>query len=312
MRLSQDPLLSVIVIIASDTTQSQANVSLLAACLEALSRQIDPPAMEVIVPYHHRVAGIDGLRRQFPHVDFVLVSDLRDWSQTGGSREHHDQLKSEALKRARGQIIGFLEDNEVPDPGWCAATVKAHDRGYAGVGGAIENNVDRLLNWAVYFCDFGRYQNPVPEGESSFASDANVAYKRRALEDVRPVWEDGLNEVTVNAALASRGEKLALSPDMVVYQQRYGLRLGPALRERYVWGRSFGVVRCQVMGFPARLSLAAMAPLLPGLVAMKLGKTAWSKRRNFGKFVQAFPLVWLLLMSWGWGELLGYLTRRPA
>jgi hypothetical protein len=45
---------------------------------------------------------------------------------------------------------------------------------------------------------------------------------------------------------------------------------------------------------------------------LKLGRTAWRKRRNFSKFVQAFPLVLLLLMGWGFGELLGYLTRRPA
>ena len=312
MQSSENPLLSIIVVIASDTTEPQANVSLLTECLDALSRQVNPPPMEVIVPYHQRVVGIDSLRGRFPQVDFVLVNDLKTWSRAGGSREHHDELKSVALKKARGQIIGFLEDNEVPDLNWCAATVDAHKKEYAGVGGAIENKVDRLLNWAVYFCDFGRYQNPVIDGESAFASDANVSYKRSALEAVRPSWEEGLNEVTVNAALTSRGEKLALSPDMVVYQQRHGLRLGSALRERYVWGRSFGAVRCQVMSFPARLALAAVSPLLPGLVALKLGMTAWRKRRNFSKFVQAFPLVLLLLMGWGFGELLGYLTRRPA
>jgi hypothetical protein len=312
MESRENPLLSIIVVIASDTTEPQANVSLLTGCLDALSHQVDQPPMEVIVPYHRRVIGIDRLRECFPQVDFVLVNDLKVRSRAGGSREHHDRLKSEALKKARGQIIGFLEDNEVPDLNWCAATVEAHKKDYAGVGGAIENKVDRLLNWAVYFCDFGRYQNPVIDGESAFASDANVSYKRSALEAVRPSWEEGLNEVTVNAALTNRGEKLALNSDMVVYQQRNGLRLSAALRERYVWGRSFGAVRCQVMGFPARLAFATVSPVLPGLVALKLAMTAWGKKRNFLKFVQAFPLVLLLLMGWGFGELLGYLTRRPA
>ena len=28
---------------------------------------------------------------------------------------------------------------------------------YAAIGGAIENGIDQLLNWAVYFCNFGGY-----------------------------------------------------------------------------------------------------------------------------------------------------------
>ncbi len=27
--------------------------------------------------------------------------------------------------------------------------------GYAAIGGAIENGINRPLNWAVYYCDFG-------------------------------------------------------------------------------------------------------------------------------------------------------------
>jgi hypothetical protein len=233
---SEKPVLSVIVVIASDTTTPRAEVSLLARCLEALSKQVNAPAMEVIVPYHQGVDGVNYLQKQFPDVAFVPVIDLKGWSATGGSREHHDGLKTHALEVARGAIIGSLEDNEVPDKNWCAHTLKAHRENYAGIGGAIENSIDRTLNWAVYYCDFGRYQNPVPSGESAFASDANVSYKRAALESVRLAWEQGFNEVTVNAALMAEGEKLALRPDIIAYQQRSDLCLGPTLRERYVWG----------------------------------------------------------------------------
>ena len=44
--------------------------------------------------------------------------------------------------------------------------VVAHREYYAAIGGAIENGVDRPLNWAVYYSDFGRYQNPFQSGES--------------------------------------------------------------------------------------------------------------------------------------------------
>lgn len=309
---SEKPVLSVIVVIASDTTTPRAEVSLLARCLEALSHQVNAPGMEIIVPYHQGVDGIGYLQERFPDVVLVPVNDLKSWPATGGSREHHDELKTRALEAARGVIVGFLEDNEAPDEYWCAHTLEAHREKYAGIGGAIENRIDRTLNWAVYYCDFGRYQNPIPPGDSVFASDANVSYKRAALESVRPVWEQGFNEVTVNAALMARGEKLALRPDIIAYQQRSNLCLGSALRERYVWGRSFGAVRCQIMGGLQRTVYAALSPWLPGIVALKMGSAVWKKRRNFGKFLKALPLIVLLLASWGFGELLGYLTGRPA
>jgi hypothetical protein len=312
MNGSEIPVLSVIVVIASGTTTPRAEDSLLARCLEALSKQTNAPPTEIIVPYHQRVDGIDCLQKEFPDVAFVPVADLKSWSATGGSREHHDELKTRALEVARGTIIGFLEDNEVPDENWCAHTVKAHRENYAGIGGAIENSMDRTLNWAVYYCDLGRYLNLIPSGDSTFASDANVSYKRAALEQVRSAWEQGFNEVTINAALMARGENLALRPDIIAYQQRSNLRLGPALRERYVWGRSFGAVRCKVMSPAKRIVYTVLSPLLPGIVALKMSSAAWKRRRNFGKFLKALPFIVLLLASWSFGELLGYLTGRPA
>ncbi len=313
MQSPENPYLSVIVVIASDTTETRANVALLAQCLRGLSNQVDAPPMETIVPYlPQAVAGIEDIRAEFPEVTFLKTENLRSWSGTGGSREHHDELKTLGLVAARGQIVGFLEDNEIPDSRWCVETVKAHQEDYVGIGGAIDNQLDKTLNWAVYFCDFGRYQNPVPMGASDYASDANVSYKRSALESVKSAWKPGFNEVTVNAALVAQGGKLALNPNIIVYQHREGLRLGPALRERYVWGRSFGSVRCQVISNGRRLIYTALSPVLPGLVALKMAKTALGKHRQLGKFGKAFPLMLLLLTSWGLGELLGYLTRRPA
>src|ERR1700681_5044734 len=99
-----------------------------------------------------------------------------------GSREHHDELRARGLALARGYIVALIEDHGIPAPDWCAQILESHRQPFAVVGGAIENGIDRPLNWAVYYCDFLRYQNPLQEGTSAFASDANVSYKRSALE----------------------------------------------------------------------------------------------------------------------------------
>ncbi len=308
MHGSKRPVLSVVVVMVGDTLDCGGGVSQLTQCLKALAEQIDPPRMEILVPYRDGIPEVEQVQRRFPDVFFLRCNDLRSVNG-GGSREHHDELRSRGTAAARGEIIGFLEDFAFPNPRWCAHVVEEHQQSYACIGGAIENGVDRPLNWAVYFCDYGRYQNPVPAGESLFASDSNVSYKRSALEAVRPVWEKAFNEASVNAALVSRGEKLALSPRMAVDQCRHHLRLGPLLKERFIWGRSYAAVRTTLMN-GRRVVYAALSPALPVVLLSRMTVNVVKKNRSIPAFLKALPLTTMLTVSWCGGELIGYLTGR--
>jgi hypothetical protein len=303
------PLLSVVVVIVSDTT-ARPNTAHLEPCLAALKQGAGATSMEIIVPYHPNVEGIGRLRGKYPEVRFVEVSDLRTYTGGGGSREHHDELRARGLAQARGSILALIEDVGIPARDWSVRLLEAHNRPSAAVGGAIENGIDRPLNWAVYFCDFLRYQNPLAEGESAIASDANVSYKRAALESVRPVWREFFHESSVNAALRARGEKVWLAPAVVLNQHRQGLRLASALHERFVWGRSYAATRARLAGRGRRVFWAVFAPLLPILILGRMSAMAWKKRRTFGAFIKALPLTKLLIVSWSWGEFVGYLTGR--
>jgi len=175
----------------------------------------------------------------------------------------------------------------------------------------MENGIDRLLNWALYFGDFGRYQNPVPRGTSSYLSDANVCYKRAALERVADAWPDSYNEARVHGALASRGEVLALSPDVIVFQHRLNLRLMPVLVERYVWGRSFAAVRVQGVTAARRAVYAVLCPVLPFVLFLRqLGNVVRTKR-NRAAFLWSSPVTALLDAMWSYGEFVGYVTGHP-
>jgi hypothetical protein len=218
--------------------------------------------------------------------------------------------------------VGLLEDHELPDPGWCASVAAAHRGPHAAVGGAIENGIDRALNWAVYYCDFGKYQNPVPAGPAPFASDANVTYKRDDLERVRSCWQDSFREVVVNGALESAGRTIVLDPRIIAYQNRRGLSLGTAIHERFVWGRSYAATRRSLLTLPKRCVYAALSPLLPAVLLLRMARTA-RERGSFGTFVRAMPLIGLLLVTWSAGEGIGYLfglesaparapSRQPA
>ena len=188
----------------------------------------------------------------------------------------------------------------------------AHQGDEAAVGGAVENGVDRLLNWAVYFCDFGRYQNPVPSGPAEFLSDSNTSYKREALEEVKELWRDAFHETSVNWELRSRGRHLCLDPKMVVFQTRSTLRLIPAIRERVVWGRSFAGTRAREISTAKRSILAALSAVLPVVLTWRIFRLGLNKRRNLGRLLTALPLVALLQTFWSVGECIGYVTGRTG
>jgi hypothetical protein len=302
-----DPALTVVVTVVSDTSEESDTLHL-EGCLEALQRQVNPPSMEVLVTCDARLPGIKQLEQRFPNVAFIATENLR---RSGPSREHHDELRGIGIRKARAPLVALIEDVGRPDPHWSAALVKENAQAYAAIGGAMENGIDRPLNWALYFGDFGRYQNPLPRGPSPFVSDANVCYKRAALERVADAWSDSYNEARVHGALASHGEILALSPDVIVAQHRLNLHLGPVLVERYVWGRSFAAVRVQSVPASRRAMFAILCPLLPFVLFFRqLGNVVRTKR-NRGAFVRSSPVTAVLNVVWSWGEFVGYVTGHP-
>jgi hypothetical protein len=266
--------------------------------------------MEILVPHHPFVDGIATMCERYPSVRFLEISDLRTYTGRPGSREHHDELRARGLGLARGRIVALTEDHGVPAAAWAACLVEGHRQPYAALGGAIENAIDRPLNWAVFFCDFLRYRNPLPKGETAAVSDANVAYKRAALEPIRSVWQEVFHETSVNRALRARGEKLTLAPGAVLYQRRHGLTLRGALRERFVWGRSYGATRARLAGAAPRLFWSVFGLGIPFLILARMTMCAWKKRRTMPQFLKVLPLTTALVVSWSCGELTGYWTGR--
>jgi len=124
---------------------------------------------------------------------------------------------------------------------------------------------------------------------------------------VRAAWINGFREPEVNAALLSSGSSLYLTPDIVIRQRRSPLTLGDALRERFIWGRSYGVQRVRVISPARRAFYAAMAPALPALLVLRMTARVIRKRRNVRDFVRALPYTVLLAAGWAFGETAGYL-----
>jgi len=288
----------------------------LVRCLHALQAQQGSPALEVIVPYDASVPGMPAVIAMFPRWTFVDLGGLDTAASPAsatGQHELFDRRRAAGLARARGDLVAILEDRGAPRAIWATTARQLHERlAYGVIGGAIENGCDRTLNWAVYFCDFGRYQLPFAAGARRYVSDVNVTYKRAALEATRPVWERRYHETLVHDALLRAGDTLFLSPDLIVDEWRSNLHLASLARERLAWGRLFAALRTRKASITTRLILAASAPLLPALLFLRLGRLQLQKRASRRQFATAAPAVALLLACWSAGEFLGYLTASEG
>jgi hypothetical protein len=283
-------------------------------CLVALSTQLDAPPLEVIVPWDDSVPDPRPLAARYPAFQFLAMGTVSTGRPKGGAAGQHelfDRRRAAGLAAATGQIIAILEDRGVPRRDWARTMLALHEQvPHKVIGGAIENGRDSLLHWAVYICDFSRYQRPFAAGPRPYVSDVNIGYKRVALDQTAELWRARYHETTVHWALQRVGETLYLTPDLVVDQLRGPLQLGSVIGERFAWGRLFGYTRAREITWLKRVALAATAPLLPVLLLARHARLQLTKP-SLGKFVRASPLVFMLLMAWSLGEALGYLTGEP-
>lgn len=302
-----DPDLSIVVALISGRTED------LERCLAALASQEDVPPLEILVPYDEPCRDVLRLAAAFPAVRFIALEGVdTSADRAGAGREHHDLLRTLGIRCARGRFVILTEDHAHADPRWCAsllAAFEAHPRA-ACVGGAVEWGGTSLLSYAVYLCDFGRYQNPLPDAPAIFVSDSNVCYRREMLDATADRWQRQYRETIVHGELVCRGHELRLTPHAVVWQARTGLAWGDALRERFVWGRSYAGSRFPDRSRVKRFVFAALTPGLPLLLSWRYFSGAWSRRQPRGRLLLAGAPLVLLSAVWALGEMVGYLTGR--
>jgi hypothetical protein len=301
---SDSPAMSVVVTVVDGG-------AVLRHMLDALDRQVDAPALQIIVPYDDSFPEVGDLAPDYPGVEFCslgTVTPSRPIRSAGGQHELFDRRRAAGLRRATGGLVAILEDRAPPRPGWCAAMLRLHrELPHAVIGGAIECASPDLLNWAFYACDFSRYGLPFEGGPRTWVSDVNVCYKRAALEATRDLWRERFHEPEVHWRLLERGQTLYLSPAAVVDYRTPYASLAALLPERFQWGRLFGCIRARQLSTLARCKFVAAGPILP-LVLFWRHAQVQLRRGEGGRFLRAAPLMLPLLAAWTAGEVCGYLT----
>lgn len=302
-----DPLLSVVVTIVDGPAA-------LRRFLAALTRQIDPPPLEILVPFDASAAEVHALAGEFPTVTWLALGHLdtaAPITTAAGQHELYDRRRSAALAVARGDLVAILEDRGVPRPDWARTVVRLHREPWAVIGGAIEPAPCGLVEWALHVCDFSRYALPFASRSVDWVSDVNVTYKRHALERTRHLWQDRFHEPVVHWALQREGAALRLDPALVVDHYRTSRRFAVLVRERFDWGRLFGAIRAGAGGPLQRAGRVVATPLVPVVVLARHARVR-IRRGETWRFVAALPVLLVLLAAWAAGEAWGLCTGRAA
>jgi hypothetical protein len=263
--------------------------------LEALDAQPERNQMEVIVVEAVGERVRERLRRRRPAV--VLIES---------ERQPIPRLRYRGVCRARGRLVAILEDHGQVADNWAATVLEAHRGTWGAVGGAVENGRDGLVNWAVYFCEYAPYMNPVAEGEAHDLPGNNIAYKRPYLLRHAGVLEQGRWESWINDRLRADGVAIASTGAMVVRHIK-PFRLGYFLVQRFHFARSYAGMRRAAQSPTQRLVYGLGSLALPFLLTARVTRTVLGKGRHLGRFVLAAPLVVLFLTVGALGEMIGYL-----
>ena len=271
-------------------------VPMITDTLAALEAQSARPNAEVLVLDCSTEETRRVIRDRFPSVELIAFE----------KRLSIPELRAEGLRRARGNIVVFLEDHCLAAPGWLeriAASHAAHPHTVIS-GGVTNGATERARDWAHYFCEYAPHQPPLREGETNQVAGNSASYKRAALEALgseafRPRWEYFLRR-----RLLERGYRFYCDPRLEVCH-RISFSLAELLRQRFHYSRSFAAMRSEDATRWRRIVLAAGSLLVPPLMLGRVTATVRSHRTHLREFCAAWPLLVLLALAAGLGELIG-------
>lgn len=272
--------------------------SYLAECLRALRQQTGHVSAEIIVADCVGPSVTDYVRREHPDVHLIPFSE----------RKSVPELRSAGILASCGDIVAITEDHCLPTPDWYTSIWRAHaQHPEPAIGGAVDNAAtDRLIDWAVYFCEYSNYISPVPSGIVHDLPGPNVSYKRSALTALRDLIEKGYWETFLHWRLESQGQQLRSDPSIRVLHKKH-FRFEAFLAERFHYARAFAGTRIESISPPRRLFYTIFSLFLPPLLIVRIGRRVWSRGQHLDKFVRALPIILLFMLAWAAGEFVGYI-----
>lgn len=270
-------------------------------CLAALAPRQGGGAHEVIVADSVGGETVRRVREEFPWVRVLAFSE----------RQTIPQLRAAGLAASRGEVVAIIEDHCIAGPEWFGQMLEAHTSHpeCVAIGGAVENGSrDRLVDWAVFFCEYSHAMLPISRGPARDITGNNASYKRRAFEGIdQDALTGGFWEFSLHGRLRARGDVFWQEPAILVYhKKRFGF--GYFLSQRYHYSRYYTGSITAGAGIGRRVARGLMSLALPPLLLFRIAAQVVRKRRHLKEFALSSPILLVFTCAWAIGELVGCLA----
>jgi hypothetical protein len=269
-------------------------------CLQSLTNQqgISSDECEIIAVAEPSGFDLATVSREFPQVVTI--------PQDGATSL--PLLHAAGIAAAKGKLVAVTEGHCNFESNWAARAIAHHQKDSAPViAGSVEPGEElSLLDWALFFCDYGQFLPPLDSGQTHDVPGNNIVFKAPALGEKQRFVGKGFWKTFFCHDLEQHGQKLICKPDLVVSYNRH-LSLGQVIARRYHHGRCFGGMRAAESSFSKRLIYALAGPVLPLLLLYKLCLRMGSKPNYGALFLASLPFSLLCLTTWALGEWLGNL-----
>jgi GT2 family glycosyltransferase len=288
----EGPLISVVI-------ASVNGMPSIGECLEALTKQHGDIRYEVLVVDRCEEKTREEIRHRFsqPQIRLIPVEGAPSIPK----------LRAIGIAAANGRMIAILEDHCNVPRHWFESIARAHQAGHQAIGSGVENgSTERLIDWAVFFCEYSRFMPPVRGGIVPEIPGNCAVYDRLVLDRLGPKLKEEVWELFLHERLKEEGVTFFCDPAMTVsHKKEFGF--GYFMSQRYHYSRSFAAMRMIAATISRRLAYACATPALPFLLLWRMATTVWRKQRHRKEFLLATPIIGMFLASWAWGEAVGAL-----
>jgi len=266
-------------------------------CLAALSKQEGSVDAEVIVADCIGDEVTTPVRRQYPAIHLLAFDE----------KQSVPKLRAAALAQAKGRIIAITEDHCIPPVDWYKSLIRAHEKNPAlAIGGAVDNGAtQRIIDWAVFFCEYSNFISPVTDGVVHDLPGPNVSYKREAITDLKDTIQEEYWETFVHCQLEAEGKQLWSDPTVKVIHKKH-FKFTDFLAERFHYSRAFAGTRNESVTGPKRLFYLMCSPLLPPMLLLRISRRVLTKKQHLWQFALSLPYILIFMIAWAIGECVGY------
>lgn len=267
----------------------------IAECLTALDKSRNGFDVEIVVVDSTDERTTDYIENNFPHVKLIKLSERRGIPE----------MRLIGMKKAAGDYLIMTEDHCIAPENWFAEISRAHAAGYAVVGGAVENgSTTRLIDWAVFLCEYSGFMSPIPAGEAEYVAGNNVSYRRTAIEQIDESIKKDFWEYFLQVEMRRKNIKFLSVPLMTIsHKKEFGFFY--FLSQRFHYSRSFAAMRRKKSSLWQQFIYLAYTPFSPFHLTWRIVKNVWQKRRHQRELLLSFPLLAIFMCSYAAGEFVG-------